>query len=140
MLRIFGTQLRTKRQFTSQVKEYKVNLVMCRYELFKMHDSETASDMFMLCTNIINGIKELVGISPNVELISKILRSLPKDWEPKVTAIIEDLSKLAVNQLIGFLVTHEMINSNEDEKKKKKKGLALNAHPDGDDDNFNNED
>lgn len=66
MLRIFGTQLRTKRQFTSQVKEYKVNLVMCRYELFKMHDSETASDMFMLCTNIINGIKELVGISPNV--------------------------------------------------------------------------
>lgn len=73
-------------------------------------------------------------------MISKILRSLPKDWEPKVTAIIEDLSKLAVNQLIGFLVTHEMINSNEDEKKKKKKGLALNAHPDGDDDNFDNED
>lgn len=61
--------------------------------------------------------------------------------EPKFTAIIEDkdLTKLQLNQLIGSLITHEMINLNEEEKKKKKKDLALKAYPDGDGEEFNDE-
>lgn len=63
----------------------------------------------------------------NVELVSKIFRSLPKEWEPKVTAIVEakDLTTLEPTQLIGSQTTYEMIDSNEVEKKKKKKNLRM---------------
>lgn len=58
----------------------------------------------------------------------------------KVNAILEanDPTQRELNQLIGSLITREIINSND--KKKKKKGLALTASPfANDDDDINNE-
>lgn len=50
-------------------------------------------------------------------------------------------TKLELNQLIVFLIAHNMFNSNEDEKmKKKKKDLVLKTYLDGDGTYFNNED
>lgn len=46
---------------TSQLKEFKINILVHKYELFKMHDIETISDMFTRFTNIINGLKALRG-------------------------------------------------------------------------------
>lgn len=50
--------------------------------------------------------------------------------EPKFTAIIEDedLTKLQLNELIGSLITHEMINMNEVEKKRKRKILLSSLY------------
>ncbi|KAL6312306.1 hypothetical protein AAG906_004890 [Vitis piasezkii] len=58
----------------------------------------------------------------------KILRSLPKKWETKVTIIQEakDLTKLPLENLMGFLMTHEItMKSHRDVEDKKKKSITL---------------
>ena len=64
------------------------------------------------------------------KLVRKILRSLPKRFAMKVTAIEEaqDISKLKVDELIGSLQTFEMgITDNGD---KKNKSIALVSNTD----------
>ncbi|KAG2665985.1 hypothetical protein I3760_15G034000 [Carya illinoinensis] len=79
-----------------------------------------------------------------VEIVRKILNSLPKRWESKVTAILEarDLKKLEVNELIGSLITHEYTLKRGEEEGKPKKSLALKAvpHESESDDDEENED
>ncbi|WP_241751518.1 hypothetical protein, partial [Vibrio vulnificus] len=58
----------------------------------------------------------------------KILRCLPKEtFEAKVAAIEEtqDLSSLAIDELIGKLLTHEMGNKKEDGKEEKRNSISL---------------
>lgn len=58
----------------------------------------------------------------------KILRSLPKKWEAKVTIIQEakDLTKLPLENLIRSLMTHEItMKSHRDVEEKKKKSITL---------------
>ena len=59
-------------------------------------------------------------------MVRKILRCLPRSWGPKVTAIekAKDLTKMGLNELLRYLMTHEItMKSNEefDESKKKRK-------------------
>ncbi|KAG2725726.1 hypothetical protein I3760_01G079900 [Carya illinoinensis] len=74
-------------------------------------------------TKVVDGVKvkkeeqDLTTIGKvysKVEIVRKILKSLPKRWESKVTAILEvrDLKKLEVNELIG--------ENDEDEKNEDK--------------------
>ena len=85
--------------------------------------------MFTHFTDIINGLTYLGKIYTNTEIIRKVLRSLPKSWETKVIAITEtkDLSKLSLDELMGSLLTHELImkEMNEEKDNKKKKGIAF---------------
>ncbi len=81
---------------TNQVKESKINMLVHKYELFKMESNETISCMFTRFTNIVNGLKSLGKSYTTSDLVRKILRSLPRSWEAKVTAIQEakDSNKL----------------------------------------------
>ena len=72
---------------TSQVKESKINILVHSYELFRMKPSESIGDMYTRFTDVINGLKALGKDFTNFELVTKILRSLPQSWDPKVTAI-----------------------------------------------------
>jgi len=58
--------------------------------------------------------------------VSKILRSLPARWRPKVTAIEEakDLNTLSIEDLVSSLKVHEL-SLNEHESSKKSKSIAL---------------
>jgi len=58
--------------------------------------------------------------------VSKILRSLPARWRPKVTAIEEakNLNTLSLEDLVSSLKVHE-IGLNEHEPAKKVKSIAL---------------
>ena len=58
--------------------------------------------------------------------VSKILRSLPARWRPKVTAIEEakDLNTLSVEDLVSSLKVRE-IGLNEHEPAKMNKSIAL---------------
>jgi len=58
--------------------------------------------------------------------VSKILRSVPARWRPKVTAIEEakDLNTLSVEDLVSYLKVHK-ISLNEHEPAKKSKSIAL---------------
>ncbi|XP_057996568.1 uncharacterized protein LOC131175895 [Hevea brasiliensis] len=81
---------------TSQVKENKMDSLIYQYELFKMKTDETISEMYDRFVEIKGGIKSLGKTFTNEELVKKILRSLPKEWLPKVTLLKDskDLSKV----------------------------------------------
>lgn len=121
-------KLEVTHEGTNQVKESKINMLVHKYELFKMMPGESISSMFTRFTDIVNGLKSLGKPYSNVDLVRKILRSLPKQWEPKVTAIIEareDLTKYSLDELLGSLLTHEITMNLEEDQEPKKKSIAL---------------
>ncbi|GAA0144016.1 hypothetical protein LIER_35852 [Lithospermum erythrorhizon] len=63
----------------------------------------------------------------NEKHVRNILRTLPKKFTHKVTAIeeVQDLTTMMVHELMGNLTTFEM--SLDDEEPSKKKGIALKA-------------
>ncbi|GAV65386.1 UBN2 domain-containing protein, partial [Cephalotus follicularis] len=82
--------------------------------------------------DIINALKGLGKVYTNHELVSKILRCLPKSWEPKVTAIEEskDLSTLPLENFLGSLMTHELRMNDQTKNEPKKKTITLKASKD----------
>ena len=113
----------------NQVKETKANLLVHKYELFKMKPKESISEMFARLSEITNGLKALGKEYSSSELVRKVLRSLPPTWHTKATVIEEskDLSTLSLEELIGSLMTYEInMQKNEDESKKKK-SITLKA-------------
>ena len=95
-----------------------------------MKQNESISSMFTRFTDIINGLKCLGKTYSNSNLVRKVLRSLPRTSEPKVTAIQEakDLNTYPLDELLGSLMTHELtIQQTSDEESKKKKTIAFKA-------------
>ena len=95
-----------------------------------MKQNETITSMFTRFTDIINCLKSLGRTYTNSDIVRKILRSLPKTWEAKVTAIQEakDLNTLSLEELLGSLMTHElMIQQKSEEESKMKRTIALKA-------------
>ncbi|XP_073103323.1 uncharacterized protein [Elaeis guineensis] len=129
---------------TNQVKESKINMLVHKYELFKMEHDESITAMFTRFTDIINGLKSLGKSYTNSELVRKILRSLPRTWEAKVTAIQEakDLNTLPLEELLGSLMTHELsMKQHQEDEVKKKRTIALKsiASPDEETDDTEDE-
>ena len=54
-----------------------------------MKPSETIVDMYTRFTDVVNGLKALGKCFSNFELVNKILRSLSKNWDQKITTIQE---------------------------------------------------
>ena len=102
---------------TSRVKDSKINFLMHDFEFFRMKPSETIVDMYTRFTDIVNSLQALGKCFSNFELVSKVLRSLSKAWESKVTAIQEtkDLNIFPLEELIGSLMTYEMVRNAHDE-------------------------
>ena len=123
---------------TNQVKESKINLLVHKYELFKMEPNESISNMFTRFTDIINSLKSLDKDYTNFELVQKFLRSLPRSWESKITIIQEakDLNNLPLDELLGSLVTYELSQNQSAEEKdsRKKRTLALKVTDESKDD------
>ena len=96
---------------TIQVKESKISMLVHNYELFKMDANESITNMFTRFTNIINALKGFGKVYTTSKNVRKIPRILPKTWEAKVTAIqkTKDLTKILLEELIGSLMTHEII-------------------------------
>ncbi|CAL1358450.1 unnamed protein product [Linum trigynum] len=113
---------------TSQVKNSRINSLKQQFELFKMEEGETIRQMYERFTNTVNSLENLVKSYESVDLVRKILCSLPEQWTPKVTAIEEakNLETLPIYELIGSLATHED-KLNKGNSDKGKKGIAFNA-------------
>jgi hypothetical protein len=122
---------------TNQVKESKIDMLVHQYELFKILSNESITSMFTRMTSITNSLDALGRTYTNVDIMSKILRFLPKSWEAKVITIHEakDLTKLSLEELIGSLMTHEIIMEKQELEEKPKKNLAFKIihHIDDDD-------
>ncbi|XP_070017543.1 uncharacterized protein [Nicotiana sylvestris] len=95
---------------TNQVKRSRIEMLRRNYELFSIKDSEPIQEMFIWFTIITNELKSLSKVLTSEELVSKVLRILPASWKTKVTAIqeAEELDKISLDELIGYLKTHEM--------------------------------
>ena len=125
-------KLQVAHEGTSQVKETKINLLIHEYESFMMKDNESIGEMFGRFQKITNTLKNLGERIEQPKQVKKILRSLPRSWMPKVTAIQEakDLDQMTVEELMGSLMTHEvLVNQKEksSEEPRGKKTLALKA-------------
>ena len=114
---------------SSQVKESKISMLVHQYELFKMGEHENIDQMFGRFQTIINGLRSLGKNYDNQDHIRKILRSLSRQWRPKVTAIQEakNLASLTMEELLGSLKVHEL-ELQEKESSRKGKSIALKAH------------
>ena len=112
-----------------QVKESKINILMHDYELFSIKDFESIVEMFSRFLVIVNELEALGNTYTEVEKVMKILRSLPKKWETKVTTIQEakDLTKLSLEELIGSLMTYEIDLYNHQRVEENEKGIAFMA-------------
>ena len=61
---------------TNQVKETKINMLIYKYELFKMEPTETITSMYTRFTDIVNNLKNLDKAYTDGDLCRNILRSL----------------------------------------------------------------
>ncbi|MQL87952.1 hypothetical protein Taro_020493 [Colocasia esculenta] len=95
---------------TSEVKETKANILVYEYEMFKMSQMETISNIFARLCNITNGLKALGKKYIDSEIVRKVLRSLPPVWHTKAIVIedFKNLSTLTVEELIESLMTYEI--------------------------------
>ena len=94
-----------------------------------MKDFESIVEMFSRFMMIVNEVEALGKTYAEVEKVMKILRSLPKKWETKVTALQEakDLTKLSLEELIGSLMTYEINLNNHKKVEENKKSIAFMA-------------
>ncbi|KAH9673511.1 Integrase catalytic domain-containing protein [Citrus sinensis] len=114
---------------TNQVKESKISRYTRQYELFQMDQNENVYSMYTRFTDIVNTLGALGKTFSNSEKVKKIIRSLPKEWRPKRTAIEEakDLNTLPLDDLIGSLISYEEDLAAEKGHEEKKKSIALKA-------------
>lgn len=91
------------------------------YEMFKIQLYESISEIYNWFWDIISALKVLGKIYPNGELVKKILRCLPRDWDSKVTTIQEpkDLGSLKLQVLVGSLETHKLLMKGYEEDERK---------------------
>jgi len=83
---------------SKKVREAKATMLVHQYELFKMKDDESIEAMYSRFQTLVYGIQLLKKNYIASDHVSKILRSLPTRWRPKVTTIGEakDLNTLSV--------------------------------------------
>ena len=105
-------------------------MLVHNYELFKIELEESITQIFTQFTDIINGLKSLGKCYSNSDLVRKVLRSLPRSWEAKVTAIQEakNLNVLSLEELLGSLMTYELtMKQHTEEETRRKRTIALKS-------------
>lgn len=91
-------------------------------------------------TIMTNSLYNLGRTNMNSNIMSKTLMSLLKTCDARVMAIqkANDLTKLPLEQLIGSLMTYEIIMEKQEQKEKLKKHSKIIHHVDNDDDQKRN--
>ena len=99
--------------------------------MFRMKAEETIYDVQKRFTHIVNHLIALGKVFEKEELNIKILKSLNRAWQPKVTAISEsrDLTTMSMATLFGKLREHELElgRLKEEEEGEKRQSIALKA-------------
>lgn len=113
--------LRTTHEGTSKVKMSGLQLITTKFESLKMKDDEFVQDFHMNIIELANASGALRETMTKEKLVRKILRSLPKRFDMKVTAIKEaqDITNMKVEELIMSLQAFEIAINDQPEKKNK---------------------
>ena len=102
--KIWDTLVQTH-EGTVEVKRSRLNTLSQEYELFRMQSGEIILDLQKRFVHLTNHLSVLGKTLMNDELNLKVLRSLTREWQPKVTAILEkkSLSSMTSATLFGKL-------------------------------------
>ena len=102
-----------------------------------MSDDESFDEFYTKLNDIVNFAFNLGEVYDQPKIVRKILRSLTKDFRPKVIAIIEskDVDSIPIDELVGFLQSFEsdLLKTN------KFKSMALKSIDDVDECGFDDE-
>ncbi|MCH87884.1 gag-protease polyprotein, partial [Trifolium medium] len=121
--------LKTTHEGTSKVKMSRLQLLTTKFENLRMKEDECIHDFHMNVLDFANSFDSLGEKISEEKLVRKILRSLPKKFDMKVTAIEEAqyISSMKVVELVGSLQTFELAVSDRSEKKNKSIALVSNT-------------
>ena len=115
--------LQTVHEGTKAVKINKLQQLTSKFESIRMFDDESFDELYAKLNDIVNSASNLSEIYDQPKIVKKILRSLTKDFRPKVIAIIEnkDVDSILVDELVGSLQSYELNLPKTD----KSKSMAL---------------
>jgi hypothetical protein len=101
--------LETYYQGVCKVKTDKLKNLRRDFKNLKMKDNESVDAFMTQVMSVVNQLRQYGDDFENKKVIEKVLRSLPKKFEPVVVPIEEfkDLSLMQIDELIGSLVAHE---------------------------------
>jgi hypothetical protein len=116
----------------SKVKSSKLQLLTTKFESLRMKEEESIQDFHMNLLDIANFFEALGEKVPEEKLSREILRSLPKRFDMKVTAIEEaqDIANMKVDELVESLQTFEISINERGDKKNKSVAFISNDEDD----------
>ena len=96
-----------------------------KFESIRMSDDESFDEFYVKLNDIVNSAYNLGEIYDQPKIVRKILRSLTKNFRPKVIVITEskDVDSIPVDELVGSLQSYELDLS----KTTKSKSMALKS-------------
>ena len=122
---------------TKAVKINKLQQLTTRFESIKMFKDESFDEFYAKLNDSVNFAYNLGEIYNQPKIAKKILRSLTKDFRPKITVITKskDVDFIFVDELVGSLQSYEL----DLPKTNKSKSMALKSVDDIDDNGFDDE-
>ena len=135
------TILQTTYEGTKVVKDSKLQRLTTSFEEIKMEEDESFDEFYAKLKDIVNYAFNLGETIPELKIVRKVLRSLPKRFHAKITAIEEskDIDKIPLIELVGNLQTYEL-GLSRIVKVSKSKSEALKAKSSDTDKSSNDED
>ncbi|KZV24775.1 hypothetical protein F511_35229 [Dorcoceras hygrometricum] len=88
-----------------ETKENKLTMAQQKYESIKMKDGETMAEFDERFSAVVIELTSLGKEYSNRELVLKVMRALPREWDVKTMAMREskDLNKLELHDLLQIL-------------------------------------
>ena len=104
------TILQTTYEGTKAVKDSKLQRLITSFEEIKMEEDESFDEFYAKLKAIVNLAFNLGETILEPKIVRKVLRSLPKRFHAKITAIEEskDIDKIPLTELVGNLQTYEL--------------------------------
>ena len=90
---------------TKAVKDLKPQRLITSFEEIKMEEDESLDEFYAKLKDRVNSAFNLGETIPKHKIVRKVLRSLPKRFHAKITAIEEskDIDKIPLTELVGNL-------------------------------------
>lgn len=120
-------------EWTSQVKETRINLQFRDYELFQMNADEIINDLNNKFTDIMNWLKLLRKDITKEEMMKKFLRSSLEKWETKVIVLSDtnNLTRLHYDEFDCTLQLHMNLWWTKERIFYRKISIAFEGNEDG---------
>ena len=135
------TILQTTYEGTKAIKDSKLQRLTTSFKEIKMEEYQPFDELYANLKDIVNSSFNLGETIPEPKIIRKVLKSLPKRFHAKFTAIKEskDIDKIPLIELVCNLQTYEF-GLTRIGKSSKGKSMALKAKSSDTNESFDNED